>query len=175
MKFVVIVLFMLAAASASAQKDVSHLSAASDIVLPDILAVSASPTVAYGQGFPGAVTRTIRSSDKSAFFYASIKILNPSRSRYEMKIECIDEKGDVLIEGAVEKDLFSMYKQHFLSGEIGQLEMSLGLDPQLGALVPGQRVAMKNDSRYFIRLHVDGKLVSLTSFRYLVLKGKSTK
>ena len=51
-------------------------------VLLEILVMSASATVVYKNAFPGRATRTITSADKTALYYASLKIINPPKLHY---------------------------------------------------------------------------------------------
>lgn len=156
-------------AGVSADESKASVAVKDETVLPEILAVSGNPSVIYGKGFPGTVTRTIRSSDKSAFFYASVRIVNPKKSKYVVKLECVDDAGNVVIEGTLQKEIFPMYRRRYMEGEIGQIEVSLGLNPTAGAKVAQQRMILKDDTQYFIRLYVEGRLISLTNFRYLIM------
>lgn len=144
-------------------------------VFPEILVVSANATVVYKNAFPGRATRTITSADKTALYYASLKIINPPKLHYKLRIECVDAEGMVLIDGSADKEIFAVSRQKYLNGEAGQLEITMVLDPRLGAMVRGQRMPLKHDMDYFVRLYVDGKLIGLTSFQYVVLKPQIKK
>ncbi|WP_143133484.1 hypothetical protein [Pseudoduganella namucuonensis] len=150
-------------------------SSESEVVVPDILAMSSEANIVYSKAFPGPVTRTIRSTDKTALFYASLKIIAPKKERYSIKIDCVGEDGNPLIAGTVNREIFSVNKAKYQNGEIAQIEVSMGLDPKSGAMVPGQIRPMRNDENYFIRLYVDDKIVGLTSFRYIILKPSTKK
>lgn len=140
-----------------------------DIILPEIVAVSGDATVVYGKGFPGTVTRTITSANKTALYYASLRILNPTKKTYEIKIECIDEIGNPVIEGVVQRELFPVTESKYLESKSGYVEVTMGLNPKPGAMVPGQHKALKNGEGYFVRLYVENKLIGLSHFRYVIL------
>lgn len=139
-------------------------------VLPEILVMSGDATVVYNNAFPRQVMRTITSTDKTALYYASLKVIDPPKTHYKLRIECVDAEGNVLIEGSADKEIFAISRRKYLKGEVGQLEITMVLNPKPGAMVPGQRTPLKHDMYYFVRLYVDGKLLGLTSFRYLTMK-----
>lgn len=145
-----------------------------DIVIPEILAISGEATVAYGNAFPGPVTRTIRDTSKTAIYYASVRVVNPTKKIYKVKIECVDELGKVVISGVVDRESYDVNESKYLGGKSSFIEAKLVLDPKLGAMVPGQTEPLKGEHGYYVRLYVDDTLVGLTRFRY-ILMGESTK
>ena len=139
-----------------------------DTIIPEALVVADKATVLYGNGFPENYTRVIMSDANIALYYASIKVLNPSKENYNVKIQCQDRKGATVIEGKYKLPLSLTKSETLGEDSINYIETTLGLYPQPGKRVPGQRMALKNEETYFVKLWVEGKLVGLTSFRYAI-------
>lgn len=146
--------------------------ASDDQTLPipvvETIALSTDPTMLYGKGFPGTVTRTVSSNDAIAFYFAAIRVINPGKKKFEVKLECVDSSGQLIIGNTSTKEVHALTESKYMEGKSGYLETSLGLNPAVDAVVPGQKMTLKNEEEYYIRLFIDDKLVGLTKFRYFI-------
>jgi hypothetical protein len=134
----------------------------------ETVALSADPTIVYQQGFPGSVTRTISSTDKIAFYYAAIRVINPSSEKVAISIECVDSAGREVVSKKTLEEVPDITISKYLDSKSGYVEASLGLNPAPNALVSGQKIVLKNEGEYYVRLIANGKLLALTKFRYFI-------
>lgn len=146
----------------------------SPIPVIETMALSTDPTMLYGKGFPGTVTRTISSNDKIAFYFAAIRVINPGKNKFELRLECVDSSGQLIIGNTTTREVHDLTESKYLDGKSGYMETSLGLNPAVDAIVPGQKMSLKNEEEYYVRLFIDDKLIGLTKFRYFI-KSKPAK
>ena len=99
---------------------------------------------------------------------ADISVFRPSKKYYNVMINCINSKGNLVYEGTVKRSL-SGYSYKLGNDRVKGYNQTLGLNPKLGAMIKGQRIPLVDGQDYYIQLFVENKLISITKFSYRVV------
>jgi len=134
-------------------------------VYPQYLVVADKIDTVFGVSTPTNFVNTVDSKEKIIFFYASVRIMNPTKKKYKTRIVCVDSQNNVIIEGTA---LQPLQRASILGKDrTNSIDQTLGLNPKPDAMVPGQKRPLQDGGEYFVKLYVEGELVSITNFRYV--------
>jgi len=111
------------------------------------------------------ITNKFTSKDSIIYFMANISVLRPSKKYYNVIIDCINSKGEIVYEGAVKRSL-SGYSYQLGNDIVKGYNQTLGLNPKPGTMIKDQRMPLVDGQDYYIKLIVENKLVSITKFSY---------
>jgi hypothetical protein len=145
------------------------LEARTDTVMVERIILSNSAKKITGDfANPGASVETVINKDKLIWYHADIGIVNPTKKKYEIEINCVDSKGKIVFKGILKR---SFGIKDDVDGEvISRVTQTLGLDPKSGAIVKGQLIPLENNNDYFIKLYVEKNLIGVTKFHYIIEK-----
>ncbi|KTD81886.1 hypothetical protein [Legionella worsleiensis] len=105
--------------------------------------------------------------DSMILYYAIIGVINPTKKMYDVKIVCVDSKGNPVLQSTVKQSL-SGFTRHVGGDIIKEYTQTLSMDPKIGAMVKDQIVPLKNGD-YFIKLYFENKLIGITRFDYSII------
>lgn len=108
---------------------------------------------------------TFRNQDEIIFYYASLGIINPTKKKYTLNLLCVDRNGNTVISVILNSDFTKSQAYHLAKDRIVLEPITLVLDPKKDILVKGQLIKLENNTRYFIKLYFEKKLIGITEFR----------
>ncbi|KTD81772.1 hypothetical protein [Legionella worsleiensis] len=115
----------------------------------------------------GKRTDSFSKNDPIIFYYAIIGVINPTKKMYDVKVVCVDSKGNPVLQSTVKQSL-SGFTRHVGGDIIKGYTQTLSMDPKVGAMVKDQIVPLKNGD-YYIKLYFENKLIGITRFDYSVI------
>lgn len=75
------------------------------MLLPSIVMVTNQAQTLYGRPLPGKSTMVIRTKDKIALFYVVLRSTGSTQKKYEIRIECLDGKGEEILSKSVRQGI----------------------------------------------------------------------
>ncbi|KTD81881.1 hypothetical protein [Legionella worsleiensis] len=115
----------------------------------------------------GSRADSFSNNDSIIFYFAIIGVINPTKKMYDVKIVCVDSKGNPVLQGTVKRSL-SDFTRHVNGEIIKGYTQTLSMDPKIGAMVKDQIVPLK-DGDYYINLYFENQLIGVTKFHYSII------
>ncbi|CAM2766828.1 hypothetical protein [Legionella worsleiensis] len=139
-----------------------------DGVFIDTMSITDSYIIGLLNSFePGSNLYSFTNKDSIIFYFAVIGVINPTKKMYDVKIVCVDSKGNPVLQGTVKRSL-KEFTRHVGGDIIKGYTQTLGMDPKPGAMVKDQIVPLK-DGDYYINLYFENQLIGITKFHYSVI------